>query len=1565
MPNCSNPCKCLARLYRLLLLRMWGREGVLRLRRYLRLHVEMLPPRLFMSVSPGFETLINFAPQSAVMMPAAEINSAGISAPTGTSPVASPASLTAGVSPTIVTPASASPGTVSGTTTALSVLGSDLLGESVLTYKWVATTKPSGSNPQFSANNTNAAKNSTVTFNQAGSYTFTCTVTNLIGLTASSSVNVTVDQTVSNIAIQAGPPAMADNTSYPFTASATDQFGKPISTAPVFDWSVESGGAGGTISSSGDYSTPGSATGVDTIRANIGGVSATTAVTVTGDGIFNGGVQIGTPAVYGYFSQSAGTYTVAGAGINSGGPDQAEFPYGNASGNAVLIADVTSISGTSVPATAGIMLRQSLDPTSAYISITRNAYSGSSDIGLEYRTTTGGTGVSAALISAPGATWLKIVRSGNSFTAYYGSNGKTWTQLGSTQTLAATTSMLGGLYVSSNPAGTLSEGIFSNVSLNTALAVANPAAASANPVTGTTTNLSTLASGSSGALTYTWSASTLPSGANPHFSTNGTTGSENTTVTFDQAGNYTFACTISDGAGDVVTTDVNVTVDQTLTALAISPESSTVTERATQQFVATASDQFGKAMAVPALTWSVTSRGGTIGGNGLYTAGSSPGSAMVSAASASVSGSANITIPNQPPTVAIAAASSANPVTAASTALSVLGADDGGESNLTYTWSTTGIPPAPVLFSANGTNASKNVTATFTTEGLYNLLVTIIDAQGATVSSSVAVNVYRVAHAPSITNASTLLNTETTSGLVITPSPLDGSAQGYYQIANISGGTVYLSDGTTAVGDGQFITFAQGSTGLKFAPTPSSTANGSFTVQAASTANNSGLVAGPVTATIAVDGPAISVPNLQTIRQNSLQVFATGNANSISASDASAGAGNITVDLSASTGLLSLGSLAGISINGGGDGESTINFSGTLTAVNAALNGLTINYTDNFTGSDELGIEVNDSSKSANALVPISVTPAAHTPTVTNAVTKEEQMTTNGLVITPNPTDAGQTVYFQISNITGGSLFQSDGVTQIVDGDFITAAQGFAGLTFLPAFQSSSPGAFDVQASLTSTANGLGGSIVPATIEVIPPSAPVNQVPAAQTVEENTPLIFSAGAGNAISVSNTDQGIQQITLTAENGTLSLARISGLTLISGTGSDDSSLTFSALPVEIDAALNGLTFTPNSQFTGSATIQMLTTDSQSILLGSPLSDSSDVDIEVTPTPVPPIPPTPPIQPVPQIPALVADSGLSTHANAMETISSVSLSADETGLSSDQITYTVTKVPTEGKLILAGQPLAAGETFTQADIDQGRVVYLASNKSTANDGFSFVVSDTNGSSLPAATFAIRVAATTPTTDVPGIPSGGTTQGGQSSAISGIQGLQGTTTVSVQIATESDVIQQPDTAILADFGTTPIAPASLPPSQGNTARPAAPKSSPAQHTVDAGKPTPSVQATPPVQSGGAPSQQAMAQATFASSSPLWQDLNVMQQKADAQHTLHMRIFAGSATLVSTGMSLVYFIWAVRAGSILSSLLSSMPAWKLVDPLPILEQSSGDDDEDEDGESLESMVDQPRKKAA
>ena len=99
------------------------------------------------------------------------------------------------------------------------------------------------------------------------------------------------------------------------------------------------------------------------------------------------------------------------------------------------------------------------------------------------------------------------------------------------------------------------------------------------------------------------------------------------------------------------------------------------------------------------------------------------------------------TVPDQAPTVATPASAVASPVTGTSVALSVLGADAGGESNLTYTWATTGTPPAAVTFSANGTNAAQDTTATFHEAGTYNFQVTITNAVNLSVTSNVSVTV--------------------------------------------------------------------------------------------------------------------------------------------------------------------------------------------------------------------------------------------------------------------------------------------------------------------------------------------------------------------------------------------------------------------------------------------------------------------------------------------------------------------------------------------------------------------------------------------------------------------------------------------------------------------------------------------------------------------------------------------------------------------------------------------------------------------------------------------------------
>ena len=122
----------------------------------------------------------------------------------------------------------------------------------------------------------------------------------------------------------------------------------------------------------------------------------------------------------------------------------------------------------------------------------------------------------------------------------------------------------------------------------------------------------------------------------------------------------------------------------------------------------------------PSFTWSKVSGVGSVNSSGVYSAGTSAGSATISAASGGISGTASITVGNAAPTVATPASAGNSTVSGTSTTLSVLGADDGGQGGLTYTWSATTLPngSAP-SFTVNGTNASKNTSVTFDKAGAY------------------------------------------------------------------------------------------------------------------------------------------------------------------------------------------------------------------------------------------------------------------------------------------------------------------------------------------------------------------------------------------------------------------------------------------------------------------------------------------------------------------------------------------------------------------------------------------------------------------------------------------------------------------------------------------------------------------------------------------------------------------------------------------------------------------------------------------------------------------------------
>ena len=63
------------------------------------------------------------------------------------------------------------------------------------------------------------------------------------------------------------------------------------------------------------------------------------------------------------------------------------------------------------------------------------------------------------------------------------------------------------------------------------------------------------------------------------------------------------------------------------------------------------------------------------------------------------------------------------------------------------------------------------------------------------------------------------------------------------------------------------------------------------------------------------------------------------------------------------------------------------------------------------------------------------------------------------------------------------------------------------------------------------------------------------------------------------------------------------------------------------------------------------------------------------------------------------------------------------------------------------------------------------------------------------------------------------------------------------------------------------------------------------------------------------------------------------------------------SAIMGSTGLSVGYLVWLLRSGALISSLLSSLPAWRTLDPFPVLSNMGEEEEDEEDDDSLEALV--------
>ena len=378
--------------------------------------------------------------------------------------------------------------------------------------------------------------------------------------------------------------------------------------------------------------------------------------------------------------------------------------------------------------------------------------------------------------------------------------------------------------------------------------------------------------------------------------------------------------------------------------------------------------------------------------------------------------------------------------------------------------------------------------------------------------------------------------------------------------------------GAVAVGTGGLLTY-----------TPAANFNGTDTFTYTVT---SGGVTETTTVTVNVtavnDPPTQIVPSAQAATEDTVLVFSAAKGNAITVADVD---GNVlTTTISVPSGTLSaLSATPGVTITGNGSGSVTL--IGDAAAINAALSGLTYTPVADANGPVTLSISTSDGTAAPVAsTIDVSIAPVADIVADT-AVTNEDVPAVIDVLANDTFENAGHTV----SGVTNGS----HGTVAInTDGT----------LTYTPDTN------FNGTDSFTYTVTS-GGATETTTVSVtVTPvnDAPVATTPAAQTGAEDTPIVFSAANGNAISVADVDSPSLTTTISSTNGVLHLASTAGVT---ATGDGSGNIILTGSPAAIDAALNGLSFAPAADYNGAAAITVTTSD-------GPLSDSKTIALTIAP-------------------------------------------------------------------------------------------------------------------------------------------------------------------------------------------------------------------------------------------------------------------------------------------------------------------------------------------------------------
>lgn len=321
------------------------------------------------------------------------------------------------------------------------------------------------------------------------------------------------------------------------------------------------------------------------------------------------------------------------------------------------------------------------------------------------------------------------------------------------------------------------------------------------------------------------------------------------------------------------------------------------------------------------------------------------------------------------------------------------------------------------------------------------------------VTATVSIN--PLADPPLISDALTDEDTQSYDGLVIVRNPADGPEVTHVVITGYSGGQLYMPNGETVIPVGSVIDMTTAGQGLRFNPDPNRTQPGTVTVKAATSARGDGASA-TATATVTIRPVVDGAPSVS---------GATTKEDELSRAD-------IVIQRNALDGdeiryFRVVTDLPGrLYLN---DGVTMISNGGFVSAV-AASAGLRFRANPNVFGTYTIQAQAATSPTVDGiggdvARASLVITPIPDMPRISGASVDEGGMTSSGLVILPNTNDGLEITHFRIASILGGTLYLPDGITTLAVGQYVSVAQGAAGLRFAAPHASMGNGQVEVQAA--------------------------------------------------------------------------------------------------------------------------------------------------------------------------------------------------------------------------------------------------------------------------------------------------------------------------------------------------------------------------------------------------------------------------------------------------------------------------------------------------------------------